>query len=434
MAYSKSWSEPFHSLRYSWFKTGVGAIQKSGLPDYTALLQRRDGEKMPDWKSKTRQGLNATTPFYSDRRKIVSYRPCTISLSEISTSGGATVTLRGQSGSIYPDRTINHLTVNSSKARSIALSKLYKKLDSELSRLNSPAVIAEFLDVVRQFGKPFEALVGLTHRRINRLYLEKRGLSGSTVFKQKKFLDIAAATYLEYSFGLKPLISDTKAAAEALAHWRDESTEEILQKLRSKAVSRGLDSTSSVTHSVSSSTLSQCFWDYTTKKTTEARAQYVCGLQGDLRADFGSNDRLLQLLGFDHGNWVPAAWEAVPWSWLVDYFANVGAILEASVTSSARVSWISLTETSATTNVQVAKFLEWRASGMYQKLTGLDLGPTLGTEFAKGIRKTVTRSIPASLGIPPLYLQHPLENVGKLTNMAAVLLGKRSQANQLWLF
>jgi hypothetical protein len=32
-------------------------------------------------------------------------------------------------------------------------------------------------------------------------------------------------------------------------------------------------------------------------------------------------------IGLDPGNISSAAWEAIPWSWLIDWFANVGEYL-----------------------------------------------------------------------------------------------------------
>jgi hypothetical protein len=45
------------------------------------------------------------------------------------------------------------------------------------------------------------------------------------------------------------------------------------------------------------------------------------------------------LFGFTPSEFVPTAWELLPYSFLVDYFTNIGDILSSSVTSTARLAW-----------------------------------------------------------------------------------------------
>lgn len=438
MAYSKTWTESYVSQAYVYFKTGSNPEQSSGTTNATPITHSRSGTKMPDWKEKIRLGQNASTPFTSDRSKIVSYRPASCYLTTRSKSGGKLVTTRVVKGVLHPERNPSPATgTDASRAKSVALSKTYKKLDSELSRLNSPAVIAEFMDVIRQFGSPARSIVDLTNRRLNRLELERRGLKGSTSFKRIKWHEIVASTYLEWSFGLKPLISDTKAAAEALAHWQAEPEEEIFQKLRAKIASRGLHESAQLLSGTSDPVNSSMRFRTYSRRHTESRAQYTVGLQGDIRAEFGSNDRLLQLLGFDHGNWIPAAYEAVPWSWLADYFFNVNNILDAAVTSTARVAWISLAETQKTTLDSYAELNRHLVDTVNNEVLSFGPDPKVdpkGTCYFRSVRTVVNRTVPATLGVPPLYFKHPFEDAGKIANMTAVLFSRKPTSSALWLF
>lgn len=392
---------------------------------------------MPNYKDKIRDGLNAATPYRRIAYKFLER-----------SSGYLLATYKdayGRPGAYVDEVTGNACSVpilsfdsdyDLPKAEAIALKKVYSKLSSELSELNSSAVAAEFMDVIRQFGKPFNSIVDLHNRYINRLYIEKRGLKGSTQFKEKKLLEIAANTWLELSFGLSPLINDTASIAGAIRRWQDEENEEILQKLRSKIVSRGISV--KTTHLVDNPVTNfedQLFSALTRvrKNRFESRAQYVVGLQGSIGAAYGSNERLIEILGFKPEDFIPAVWEAVPWSWLADYFSNIGDIITAGVTTTARVAWIVKT----TTRHAIAEE-RVRPNGKLTtsvvNLLSQSFHPKYGLGHQKVVFSDVNRTIPASLGIPPLYVEHPFDDWKKNLNMASVLLARKSEASALWLW
>lgn len=406
------------------------------------FLEIRSGNKVDNWKEKIRLGQNASSPYYLDAIKYSLQDPGLYQALFSDTIGPVdrlpqSVGFAGYKFHVNVNPSPAHLTVEASKANSASLSKIYKKIQSEYQHMNSPAIIAEFLDVIRQFGAPAAAIVDLTNRRLNRLELERRGLKGSTAFRKIRYAEIVASTWLEYSFGLAPLISDTEKAAEALAKWKMEVDEPGLAKLRKKVVSRAVSTeSSSSTGPISISPIGSSGWhvgQMTTK--TEHRVQYTVGLHGTLGAAYGSNDRLKQLLGFNHANWIPAIHEAIPWSWLVDYFTNVQQILEAAVTNTTNVAWISKSESYRTKVVYTSKVDKGSIASYHATLKLNDaVVKTNKFDFGKVTieRMTFTRTVPLSLGVPPLSFEHPFEDVKKIANMVAVLF-RRKGNSALWI-
>jgi hypothetical protein len=428
MTITRTYSDAFSLTTTSKVNTTTVVSTQSG-----AILGSRTGEKVPDWREKVRTGKDASSAFSSDRSRLEGLKP--VSAYHRATVPGSPGS--GQQQQWYDGFPINipttvaHLLPDQATAEADALSRIYKKLNAQLSHLAGASSAAEFLDVLHQFGHPFQSIVDLTNRRLNKLELAARGLRGSTVFRKIKWSEIVASTWLEYAFGLAPLISDTRKAAEALARWQFETTDDFHR--RDKVVGRGqsVKSTSTTSYTVLGNTWIEC--RITSRTTTTRKVQYVAGVGSSLEADFGSNDRLLQLLGFKPQDWIPAAWEVVPWSWLVDYFTNVSNILDAAATSTADVLWCCKTVTDETVKeyslIVDAKATEGYMAAFSPWKTAL-LSSTDGS--FSFVRKTVTRTPAVQLGVPPLVFGLP-DMWGQFASMAAVLISRRPKSSALWL-
>lgn len=432
MAYTRNWTDSSRPL-YQWFQQGTSAPIVSYAN--VVLNQSRTGEKMPDWREKIRAGANATTPFSTDRLKYLKQTPGPASSFVAGLPGNPTAKLaQTWYGFAKPlASTLPHLTGSTASAEAMALSQLYRKIDSELSQINSLASLAEFGDVLHQFGHPFQAIIDLTNRRLNRLQLESRGLKGSIAFRKIRFAEIVASTWLEYAFGLAPLISDTRKVAESVARWQYESSGEAPR--RERVTGSGLTTLDRVQTGTVSSNNGRFVFSTVDRVKTEFRCRYTCGLDASIHADFGSNARLLELLGFDPIKFIPAAWEVVPWSWLIDYFTNVGDILQASVTSTAGVTWISKTVSTRSVQDVQSHFLEANTRQLIAATGYSNIEQLKGSEGGsfKLVRTTVNRTVPATLGVPPLSFTLPSQ-LGQLANLAAVLISRRPQSSSLWLY
>lgn len=433
MAYTKNWVDE-SDFTSRWQINDEVTHHPAAVKFYSS----RSGTKMEGWKEKIRNGQQASTPYSLDATKLVSKVPGTSTLNasifrppELPQVPPQYQNFKGYIS--YPGSNLGHMEFTQGKAEAKALSDLYSKIREEGQRLNSTATLAEFFSVVQQFGKPLDAIVDLSNRRLNRLELARKGLSGSTAFKRIKWSEIVASSYLEYSFGLSPLISDVRGVAEAFARWQYETTGD--QRFRKRLTTRAEDVISRTDSSQTTSGKSGSWfvWDISHKTTTKQRVQYSVGMSSSIYADFGSNQRLLQLLGFTPENWVPGLYEAIPWTWLLDYFTNMQDILEAGVTSTAGVTWISKT-VSTVSDLEMVSTVNGPSTSGYINAYGWNGGGG-GSGGKYHIRRTsMNRTVPLSLGIPPLIYEHPFGNWRKSLNLAAVLLSKRASSSALWLF
>jgi hypothetical protein len=407
------------------------AIKNGGLT--FVFTGTKTGSRVEGWRELIKKGLPASSTYQLDMTKLVKGRPESHFGSMRSRTWPYetyTYTTEGYPAIQWMSSTVNHLGVASVKARSVALSKLYKKLESDRSEMNAYASIAEFGDVLRQFGRPFGSLVDAFLRHENRLIFEKRRLVGSPSWKKEQYARIAANTWLETSFGLLPLISDAESLAKSFGRWEYELSDS--PKLRDRMRTRAEESASSAAGPYRWNGYEMSF-DGIVKTTTVARAQYVVGLSGEVRADFGSNARLLEILGFEDRNIPMAVWEATPWSWLVDYGTNVQQIMQAAATITSRVKWIVLSETLQTTVHAAPIVTPGHNSNSYELLDfQSDYPLRVEDRGVKMIRTTLNRTLPSTLGMPPLYFKSPLGDMKKMANLLALAVS-RSKDRTTWL-
>jgi hypothetical protein len=277
------------------------------------------------------------------------------------------------------------------------------------------------------FKRPFASSVDFTNKRINLLAKARKRLSGTSQQMKKTYSGIVADTYLEYAFGIAPLISDTKAIAEAYARFNHEASGGYIPT-RTRVTGKG--ETTVTANQVTVGQVSSCAIVYKTtlKRETTFGCKYVCGLSTSHFAAFGTNDRLIQLLGFTPGSWIPAIWEVVPWSFLIDYFTNIGDILQASVTSTAGVTWISK---SVKTQTKWSSYspVDPTLTAARVKADGYTVGSGGGSCGSyEAIRTTLVRTVPTTLGLPSFSASLPSE-ASKYVNMAALLLSRREASS-----
>jgi len=124
----------------------------------------------------------------------------------------------------------------------------------------------------------------------------------------------------------------------------------------------------------------------------------------------------LQSFGFTPEEFVPTAWELLPWSFLADYFANIGDILSAFVTDTSSIAWTSKS------NVRIVDQKIWTRHENWWGSAKRTYSLTYSPGYLHWRKKTISRRNSARNLIPPLTFRLPTSD-GKLLNIAALLTG-----------
>jgi hypothetical protein len=149
---------------------------------------------------------------------------------------------------------------------------------------------------------------------------------GSNTSKRKAI----ANSYLEATFGWQPLIHDCKDIAEAIGRLCYES-----DRVRFTAIGSSEGQASRESGTVTFGSLTANFTNYL---GCEVLVIYKGFLRGP-KYEAGSPpaERIVSMAGFDLRSFVPTVWELIPYSFLVDYFTNIGDVLQAFSTDTSGV-------------------------------------------------------------------------------------------------
>lgn len=289
------------------------------------ISSRSEGSSNPDFKRIIARGDNATSNLSGTKRTVriqrgkylVSYQ---VDLNDpaskfwTGSEGLLTQSLGGEDPSAYSD----------SRASDMAMMRFIKKCIEAERYFQGGVFLGELRETLHMIRNPAKALRhgidnffgALKERRRRRYSAADRGR-------------IAADTWLEYVFGWAPLINDLTSGAEALYRL---SSQPLPFKMVRAFYIDDFGGSSTVDHYDQG----DLHWDVTRKHTRRVIYNYY-GCVG-LSAN---GPQLSKALGVTLRDFVPTLWELIPYSFLVDYFTNVGDVLEAWSWNSSALLWSS---------------------------------------------------------------------------------------------
>lgn len=443
-----------HTEAYSYYvrsgspypsENGKSAIYKEEYN--TTLASSTTGYRNPKWRQQVRNEQNATTSYdWSYKSQNSSYwgdaylkrydyyhnwttRPN--SYMEHYWTGMYGIANAGDPGKITNS---SHLTAADNQAKS----RFLGKVRDDYNHFGGGVFLGELRETIRQLRKPYASAQRLLGGYLNKLtkvksdtfrkyphaLAHKRIKDANQRIKANRELSKAVAdTWLETSFGLMPLISDTREAAETLSRYVN-GDEIVRTKVRGHGSKEA--GYSGYYHKYRDQ---QYFYFTATQKTVETvRVLYNGGLRvrmhgaGNLKRDW------IDLVGLAPRDFVPTVWNLLPWSWAVDYFLNVGEVLDAQWTFLGDVTWVSKT-VSYHRDCRWTEFVDqdatlkriWDTNHPSGRLpVAFDCSAYAGKTECH-IREGNRRAVASSSLIPTLEFRAlPLDSPVKATNLLAV--------------
>jgi len=413
----------------AWF--GSFAYGPLGAP--FNMTSTRSGESLPEWQRLIREGKDATTTLEGVKYEFHALR-----------SGDAGYTMSYNfSGTMYSCRDYfrGYFHVSDRVPSGINLAPLdeayvkasvawHKKVKATYETMSGPTFLGELRESIRMIKRPLASLSMLTGKHLDRIGRVKSLMKGqyNTRTRKKMLREYQRAisdSWLETVYGWKPLVNDFQAGLDVVRRFVGDE-EHNLSHIKASGLSEAS----------STSIYPDSFPGYHKLRITilHSDSRRVI-LRSAIRSSLGTGanvssiDRLKQLLGFNLEGFVATAWELIPYSFIVDYFTNTGAVLEAMTTRTSDVVWTNRTNwgrrlTYVNCDMDVAAI----KSAVVDN--GLIFGTASGHYGASWIsRTTVDRKQTGLPATPSFSLRIPKEL--QWVNMLALISSKHSATRGL---
>ncbi len=379
-------------------------------PGTFRVTDYRDGSYDVKWKSKIKGGENATTPLiaYITRCNYVpgscsytfsGYKGCTDTdmglnayIPSLIAYGG------GVNGFRQPD------AILISEAQAIARRQAFQRIHNLQGNFQGQVFLGELRETVNFLKSPFLASVKLLEksRKLANGFakIQKNGLAAH---KLSDFGKAAGDSWLEFHFGILPLISDIKSIIELIQDKQSPAKLSYRTYGKSNKANVGPTVIGSENHYFNT------VMTYT--DTAECIIHFGIFSERIHRAELAS-DRLFDVLSKLSD--VPStAWELTPWSFLIDYFVNVGSIIDATTTGTQKVSYSSESNI-YTQDFNFATLSINRAGAAYITDNSISHNRSMSFKHRSAAR------VGGSLAIPPLVVTLPGSST-RYANIAALL-------------
>lgn len=324
---------------YKTFSAGVFVPADSGTVSQNAIINTGDtitySANLPDWKDRIKRGEDATTTYSGVQRTGQhGYGQC----HKLWTAGffkGSTDTVTGDiyAGLQYPV----DLSFVPSDAVAPAVSKAYVDFAKDYRRksqsFSSGVFCGELLSTARLLASPVKRLRG----EVSNLYqLLRDQFRRRRRARDPQLSSAIADTWLTWSFGVKPLVNDVDGAARAFRAMASGRTFDTIP-IRGE----GTHEVQLFSGNRDISPQGRFFGSYTSVND-------VLNAQATVRGAWKNSSPsgqmpLPELFGAGIADIVPTAWELIPWSFMVDYFSNIGVVLDAWSMRFVNFAWLNLT-------------------------------------------------------------------------------------------
>lgn len=308
---------------------------------------------MPQWRYRIAHGLNATTLLDAEKRSF-NYTPGHIFLGKWCGGGVQRFGYYEYDGDLFSgasevwDPPPAASFVMDNKTRDEALGRAIKDARSKQSHFRGGNFLAELGDTIRGIRNPakgFRDLLDTYHRNARKRVKRAVGRRSLPVSQhdfrrlEKDAPDVAKAaqralsdTWLEHNYGWAPLLSDAVDSYQAL---RRLSAKTPLARFFGRSSN---DDPPSYTSGERSLDVTPLRWTVRTFK------RYEVTFYGAVKVEVDSPAASrMEEFGVTASNFLPAVWEAIPYSFIVDYFTNVGEIIESVSFPRSDIAWIART-------------------------------------------------------------------------------------------
>lgn len=385
-----------------------------------------------DWKAIIRNGGNATTQL-SVSRSLIEYSPMSASSTECHYNiGSVSDPDTGEILGFYRnDQVTNNLCdlyggynvlgaspapfADIVEADSRALDSFYGNLRNAQTLEQGGTFVAEIHQTIHGIRHPADALVKFLKSHISLLSKRKtaikRAIGRGDINTAKRIAGIkhyhnpdsaiasmVSNSWLEAQYHWLPTISDIQDSAKAVAS--------LQNRPPTKRVRGGYKDSTSGDLSEAIISCGSLAIHCSTMNKLEADVRYYGAVKlivpDGLANNFGA---AVQALGLGFSNFIPTLYNIIPYSFVVDYFSNLGSVIDALSFPLSDVAWAS--KTSLTRDITLSG-LNFHTTKPDDELTASYTGSASPGKYVKTFENIARTSLQVGdLGVPSLELKIP---------------------------
>jgi hypothetical protein len=303
--------------------------------------------------------------------------------------------------------------VDMTKCINLARGKFYKAVGATRTQMQGLIFLGELRETLRMLRRPAAGLQDAMQNYLNRMKDAKKGRPNS-------WMQNISNLWLEHSFGWMPLINDIKAAGNAWNHLINSRRNGMRQISASSALNYDLTGT------LSGFQRPGAVYQYVGGpylRTTRGifreqhKVRYKGAIYTQVEAPMWEDG--MNSFGLTLGQFVPAAWELLPWSFLADYFTNIGDILDASVVDMSNLAWVNVS-TIRKTSLHGTLEVDAEATGKGHLPWTVCTQSSSSQSTCEVKRKLVSRWKDSGMSLPNFQFEFSLSD-GQLGNIAGLL-------------
>jgi len=291
--------------------------------------ESKTGSKLHDWKRRIAKGQSATTPFSGDISTLATLPALENVYGSTVSNPNTSSAWRKAAGkwshgisSVPSLPSINDVQT----AQNIASTKFYKKLQETMSAFQGGIFLAELRETLHMIRNPAKSL--REHFSAYQNTLTTRRGKIMRLPKQNR-ISVLSDIWLEHAFGWAPALNDLRAATKVLEKRQNQLVNTLIRIYADGLVAR----TEFTAASFASGALNLSCLRRQVSRTQQIYAGAVSSTCS------GSPLITASSLGFNPYEFVPTLWEAAPWSFAIDYFTNVGDVLNAWSYQHVKLAW-----------------------------------------------------------------------------------------------
>jgi hypothetical protein len=364
----------FREFRYGFLRTH----KKNGtITTTTRYTQTTKGPNTvtlgenPQWRAQIARGQNATTYLDGKLYELVEFRTADYRYTHPSPGTLGPTAIIEYEGKYFPLSILGNPGGGfdawdaslETKCDNRAKVGILRKIQRSIRPFQGAVFLGELREAISMIKRPGQGLRKVLDKQSTRARkLRARSLRRRKGGKRSTLPEVhrdLADQYLEYSFGWSPLINDLEdgmAAASKILH-RRYGTSVSFEAKESKITTKSNAGWENIASNIR-------VYRFILERQDVSTRYFV-----RLTRDFDTNAPpfVRGALGLTLRDFAPAAWELLPWSFLIDYFTNVGDVINGLSHGRSGVAWAYKTRRRSRTVLE-----DWTLSNRSNYLTQIE--------------------------------------------------------------